>query len=139
MKRRIMPRGLAAEAILADYFYMSDRDNARIVYSSAAGRICERCGWPIERCQCSDRRRTESIPSRIVAKLRLETKRRGGKAVSVVDGLPRNDVFLKELCQELKRVCGTGGTVSDSAIELQGDQRERLRDVLGKKGFIVKG
>jgi translation initiation factor 1 len=130
---------LRQSAILADHLFMSDRDNARIVYSSSGGRICERCGWPADRCQCSDRQRTESVPSRIVARLRLETKGRGGKAVSVVDGLPRNDAFLKELCQQLKRACGTGGTTSDTAIELQGDQRERLRDVLGKKGFIVKG
>jgi translation initiation factor 1 len=130
---------LAAEAFLADHFFMSDRDNARIVYSSSGGRICPRCGWPVDRCQCSSRNRTESVPSKVVVRLRLETKGRGGKAVSVVDGFPRNDAFLRELCQELKRACGSGGTVSDTAIELQGDQRERLRDVLSKKGFTVKG
>jgi translation initiation factor 1 len=56
-----------------------------------------------------------------------------------VDGLPRNAAFLKELCQELKRACGTGGAVADSTIELQGDLRERVRDVLLKKGYVVKG
>jgi len=59
--------------------------------------------------------------------------------VTVIDGLPRNDAFLKELAQELKRSCGTGGTVTDAGIELHGDLRERLRDVLGQKGFTVKG
>ena len=69
----------------------------------------------------------------------MEKKGRGGKTVTVVDGLPRNAAFLKELGQELKRACGTGGAVSDGAIELQGDLRDRVRDVLVKKGFVVKG
>jgi translation initiation factor 1 len=66
-------------------------------------------------------------------------KRPGRQTVTVVDGLPRNDAFLKDLCQELKRACGTGGTVVDGAVELQGDLRDRVRDVLLKKAFVVKG
>ena len=69
----------------------------------------------------------------------MEKGGRGGKIVTVVDGLPRNDAFLKDLCQELKRTCGTGGTVQDGAIELQGEQRERVRPLLAARGFIVKG
>ena len=79
------------------------------------------------------------MPSRLVAKLRLEKKGRGGKAVTVVDGLPDNAVFLKDLCQELKRLCGTGGTVDAGSVELQGDLRDRIRVALRAKGFIVKG
>ena len=63
----------------------------------------------------------------------------GGYTVTVVDGLPHNAGFLKELCQELKRACGTGGAVADGAVELQGDLRERLRECLAAKGFLVKG
>jgi translation initiation factor 1 len=74
-----------------------------------------------------------------VAKLRMEKTGRGGKTVTVVDGLPNNAEFLKALCQELKRACGTGGATSDGAVELQGDLRERVREFLQKKGFIVKG
>lgn len=69
----------------------------------------------------------------------MEKKGRGGKTVTVVDGLPRNAAFLKELCQELKRACGTGGAVSDDTIELQGDLRDRVREYLIKKRFLVKG
>jgi translation initiation factor 1 len=70
----------------------------------------------------------------------MEKKGRGGKAVTVVDGLPNNAVFLKDLCLELKRACGTGGTVAeDGTVELQGDLRDRVREFLGKKGFVVKG
>lgn len=69
----------------------------------------------------------------------MEKKGRGGKMVTVVDGLPRNEAFLKDLCQELKRACGTGGAVRDGAVELQGDLRDKIRDVLVKKGLSVKG
>jgi translation initiation factor 1 len=69
----------------------------------------------------------------------MEKKGRGGKTVTVVYDLPNNRAFLEALCQELKRACGTGGAVADDAIELQGDLRERVRGVLLKKGFVVKG
>jgi len=69
----------------------------------------------------------------------MEKKGRGGKMVTVVDGLPNNADFLKELIQELKRACGTGGAAGDGLVELQGDLRDRIREVLRDKGFIVKG
>ena len=119
---------------------MSDRGKARLVYSTGVGSICSGCGWPDKGCTCSSQRApNESIPNRIVAKLRKEKTGRGGKTVTVVDGLPRNAAFLKELCQELKRACGTGGAVDEGMIELQGDLRDRVRECLSKKGFIVKG
>jgi translation initiation factor 1 len=117
---------------------MADRGHSRIVFSTGTGRVCPECGWPADNCRCSTRAEA-AVPARIVAKLRMEKKGRGGKTVTVVDGLPRNAAFLKELCQELKRACGTGGAVADSTIELQGDLRERVRDVLLKKGYVVKG
>jgi translation initiation factor 1 len=117
---------------------MVDRGNGRVVYSTAVGRVCPDCGWPADNCRCS-RTVDASIPTRIVAKLRMEKKGRGGKTVTVVDGLPRNASLLKDLCQELKRACGTGGAVVEGTIELQGELRERVRDVLLKKGYVVKG
>jgi translation initiation factor 1 len=75
----------------------------------------------------------------VVAILRVEKAGRGGKTVTVVDGLPRNVAFLRDLCSDLKRACGTGGTVTDGAVELQGDLRDRIREFLLKKGFGVKG
>ena len=118
---------------------MADRGKARLVYSTGLGRICAGCGWPEADCQCSRQAATESVPTRIVAKLRMEKKGRGGKTVTVVDNLPNNAAFLKELCQELKRACGTGGAVAEGAIELQGDLRDRVRDCLTRKGMVVKG
>jgi translation initiation factor 1 len=69
----------------------------------------------------------------------MEKKGRGGKTVTVVDGLPHNGAFLKDLSQELKRACGTGGAVAEGSVELQGELRDRVREVLLKKGFVVKG
>ncbi|HLG55446.1 MAG TPA: hypothetical protein VI485_08945 [Vicinamibacterales bacterium] len=113
--------------------------NARIVYSTGVGRMCPDCGAPQQACRCGQRTDDPTLPRRIVAKLRMEKKGRGGKTVTVVDGLPGNAAFLKDLCQELKRVCGTGGAVLDGGIELQGDLRDRVRTALTGKGFQVKG
>lgn len=102
--------------------------------------MCPACGWPVRDCKCSTRfARDEPLPARIVAKLRLEKKGRGGKAVTVIYDLPRNQAFLKDLASELKRACGTGGAVVENAVEIQGDLRERIRDVLTTKGWTVKG
>jgi translation initiation factor 1 len=114
-------------------------EKGRLVYSTNFGHVCPGCGWPAHNCKCSSQADNEPIPGRIVAKLRLEKKGRGGKTVTVVAGLPQNGVFLKELCQDLKRACGTGGTVVDCGVELQGDLRDRVRELLLKKGFTVKG
>ncbi len=122
---------------------MNDREKGRVVYSTGIGRMCPGCGWPVRDCKCSSSRAANeplpSQPGKIVAKLRMEKKGRSGKAVTVVAGLPHNAAFLKELCQELKRACGTGGTVSDDTIELQGDLRDRVREFLLQKAFVVKG
>jgi translation initiation factor 1 len=117
---------------------MPSRDNSRIVYSSAAGRICPGCGQPERGCRCGEAANA-AVPSRPVAKLRMEKAGRGGKTVTVVFGLPRNAAYLKDLAQDLKRACGAGGTALDDAIELQGDLRDRVREHLLKKGFQVKG
>jgi translation initiation factor 1 len=118
---------------------MPARDNARIVYSTGRGAVCPACGWPAGTCGCAKRTTNEPVPARVVAKLRMERSGRGGKTVTVVDGLPQNAAFLKDLCADLKRACGTGGAIRDGAIELQGDLRDRLRRRLGEKGFTVKG
>lgn len=111
----------------------------RLVYSTNLGRVCPGCGWPARDCKCSQPAVDEPMPGRIVATLRLEKKGRGGKTVTVVIGLPQNEAFLKDLCQDLKRACGTGGTVVDCGVELQGDLRDRVRESLLQKGFTVKG
>lgn len=114
--------------------------NSRPVYSSASGRLCAACGWPERDCKCSSQfSRDEPIPVRVVAKLRVEKSGRGGKTVTVIYDLPRNQPFLKQLAGELKRACGAGGAVVDNTVEIQGDLRDRVRDLLARKGFGIKG
>lgn len=115
-------------------------NNSRLVYSSDTGRRCATCGWPAPDCKCSHRSaRDEAVPARVVAKLRVEKAGRGGKTVTVVYDLPRNQAFLKELAAELKRACGAGGAVNEATVEIQGDLRDRIREHLIRKGFRVKG
>lgn len=93
---------------IVQWWALNDRGKGRLVYSTDIGRVCPGCGWPVRDCKCSSRAASEPLPSRpgkIVAKLRMEKKGRGGKTVTVVAGLPRNAAFLRELCQELKRAC----------------------------------
>jgi translation initiation factor 1 len=119
---------------------MTDRRKGRLVYSTGVGSICPGCGWPERDCKCSSQNTPrETIPDLIVAKMRMEKKGRGGKTVTVVYNLPNNAAFLKDLCSELKRACGTGGAIDAGAIELQGDLRDRVRECLMKKGYLVKG
>jgi translation initiation factor 1 len=81
----------------------------------------------------------QPIPDRILARLRIEKAGRRGKTVTVVESLPRNSAFLKGLAGELKRACATGGKVIEDRIEIQGDHREKLRELLKAKGWTVKG
>ena len=114
--------------------------NSRTVYSTSTGGVCPKCGWPQRDCKCSSQfARDVPLPAKIVAKLRMEKKGRGGKTVTVVYDLPGNQPFLKELASELKRACGVGGAVVENSVEIQGDLRDRIRDLLVKKGWTVKG
>ena len=119
---------------------MSNNDRGRLVYSTGLGSICPGCGWPEKDCKCSSQRApNDAVPKRVVAKLRMEKKGRGGKTVTVIYGLPNNEPFLKTLCSELKKTCGCGGAITEDGVELQGELRDRVRPYLEKKGFLVKG
>ncbi len=74
------------------------------------------------------------------AKVRVgrEVSGRGGKGVSVITGLPLDGVALEELATRLKKLCGAGGAVKDSGIEIQGDHRDRLVTELCKLGYDAK-
>lgn len=109
-----------------------------MVYSTESGRTCPTCGWPVKNCRCSTSV-DQPVPDRIIARLRIEKAKRRGKTVTVVESLPRNKAFLKELAGELKRALATGGKTVDDRIEIQGDHRERLRELLTAKGWVVKG
>ncbi|MBS1962071.1 MAG: stress response translation initiation inhibitor YciH [Bdellovibrionales bacterium] len=117
--------------------------DTRLVYSTdpALNRKCEKCKELVSECTCEPEVDPKSY--RFVAVLRIEKQGRGGKTVTVVDRLPKNELFLKNLCTTLKKKCGAGGTYStagkDGVIEIQGDKRETVRAVLEKEGISSKG
>ena len=102
--------------------------NSRLVYSTDTGRVKTPKDDP-------DR---NIPPHDSVVRLKRESKGRGGKGVTLITGLPLDDTQLKSLAKELKKICGTGGTVREGTIEIQGEQRERLMPVLVAKGYKVK-
>jgi translation initiation factor 1 len=112
----------------------------RVVYSTRSGRLCGTCGWPEADCRCSSKlpAKPEPAPERIKVNVSVE-KRGSGKIVTVIDGLPRNAELLAGLARELKKSCGAGGRVGDDFVEIQGDHRERLRELLQRRGWQVKG
>jgi len=110
----------------------------RTVYSTEQGRTCPKCGWPARSCRCAGNLE-QPVPEKIVARLRIERAGRKGKTVTVVEGLPRNAAFLKQLAGELKKACGSGGTAFDDRVEIQGEHLDRLRDLLRSKAWTVKG
>lgn len=78
-------------------------------------------------------------PGQQKLKIKLETKHRGGKTVTMVEGFLGRDEDLQQLGKQLKNTCGTGGSVKDGEIIIQGDQREKIRQWLQKNGYGVKG
>lgn len=112
------------------------RDDARTVYSSHAGRLCPKCQQPVARCRC--RSASAAAAGDGIVRVRREVKGRRGKPVTTVAGVPLDDPGLRELASELKRHCGSGGSVKDGIIEIQGDHRDALVLVLEARGYRVK-
>ncbi len=114
----------------------SSDSNSRPVFSSDMGELCRQCGQVIQRCDC--KKRSVDTPTGDRIRVSLQSKGRGGKAVSLIDGLPLDDVAIKALAKKLKKRCGTGGAVKNGVIEIQGDHRALLISELAKQGFAAK-
>jgi translation initiation factor 1 len=108
-----------------------------LVYSTDAGRMCPVCRKPIAQCVCK-RAAATSPPSDGVVRISRETKGRGGKAVTVVRGLPLGVEALDKLGKQLKAACGSGGTVKDGMVEVQGDHCDKVMALLQAQGYKVK-
>lgn len=106
------------------------------VYSTTEGRICPDCGQPVRTCACGRGRAAPSGDG--VVRVGRETKGRGGKEVTVISGAPLDPEELKHLAKDLKQRCGSGGTLKQGVIEIQGDHRETVIAALRKKGWTVK-
>jgi translation initiation factor 1 len=113
-----------------------EKSNSRLVYSTEGGRLCPQCHRPVTGCVCGQQK--PAVLGDGVVRIRRETKGRGGKAVTVISGIPLDAAALKNLTKELKKRCGVGGSSKDDSIEIQGDQREILKLELEKRGYTVK-
>ncbi|HEX8969691.1 MAG TPA: stress response translation initiation inhibitor YciH [Chloroflexota bacterium] len=118
----------------------------RVVYDSDAlqpGR-CPTCGKRLDRCSCEKTRSARpsspplNLPRDGVVRLLRDRKGRGGKTVTLVAGLSGSPAALSGLASDLKRLCGTGGTLRGEVLEIQGDVRDRVRAELERRGYTVK-
>jgi translation initiation factor 1 len=111
----------------------------RTVYDTAVGRTdrCSDCRRRLEACVCSNKQRPETGGDGIV-RVSRDRKGRKGKTATVITGIPGGAAALEQLAAELKRFCGSGGTVRENAIEIQGDHRDKLAARLTEKGYRVK-
>ena len=105
---------------------------------SDAGRICPGCQRPVAQCACKDTRGKPARPGTGTVRVSRTTQGRGGKVVSVIAGLPLDSAALDALAAELKKRCGSGGTVRDGVIEIQGEHRDTLVAELNTRGFAAK-
>lgn len=106
-----------------------------LVYSTELGRTCPACRQAVAQCTCSAAARPAGDG---VVRLRVERKGRGGKQVTVVSGIPLQDAVLLPLAKQWRQACGSGGTVKDGVVEIQGDHAERLLPLLQAQGWTVK-
>ncbi|MDM8348512.1 translation initiation factor Sui1 [Pseudomonas sp. sp1636] len=106
-----------------------------LVYSTDSGRHCPDCAQPVAACICKN---TQIPAGDGIARVRRESKGRGGKTVTTVSGVPLAEDALKELTTALKKRCGCGGSLKEGVIEIQGDQVELLLEELLKRGFKAK-
>ena len=103
----------------------------RIVYSSSGGSKCLDCGRRADKCRCGEKTASSNAgPDDGIVRVSRQTKGRKGKGVTVITGIPLQGAELKKLAKRLKARCGSGGTIKDGAIEIQGDHRELMVEVL---------
>lgn len=112
------------------------KSTSGLVYSTEHGKMCPACRNPVAACTC---RSNAILPATDgIVRVSLETKGRKGKGVTLVKGLALDALALAQLGKQLKTACGSGGTVKDGVIEIQGDHCERVIETLKKQGLVVK-
>ena len=109
---------------------------SRLVYSTDTGRICPDCRQPALACAC--KKATTRPATDGVIRVQRQTKGRGGKTVTRVEGVPLGDEALAQLGKQLRTACGSGGTVKGGVIEVQGDHADKVIEALKKEGYAAK-
>ena len=115
-------------------------DNSRLVYSTESGKICPSCQKLVSKCTCKKKkpRSQTNIKYDGIIRIQREVKGRKGKTVTTLTGFQITDAELKSLATQLKRRCGTGGSVKDGVIIIQGDHRNTLATEVKNQGFKIK-
>jgi len=108
----------------------------RIVYSTGVGSLCPNCRRPVRECVCPKGVPGTAKPATV--RVGREVKGRAGKGVTTVTGLPMSPSDIDSLATRLKKRCGSGGTVRDGVIEIQGDHRDDNDAELIKLGWPAK-
>ena len=116
---------------------MKSGSRGGLVYSTDGGRMCPECRQVLAECVCKAVARTQPVGDGVVRVTRV-TKGRGGKSVTIVKGLALDPLALALLGKQLRTACGSGGTVKDGVIEVQGDHCERIIEALRKDGHNAK-
>lgn len=114
--------------------------NSRLVYSSKASSNCPGCHKPLRKCRCR-LVQDKSNPRQIIdpaIRISRESKGKKGKGVTILSGFELSETELKALAKKLKTLYGSGGTVKNGVIEIQGDHREALKQELEKQFTNVK-
>ena len=106
-----------------------------LVYSTDQSQMCPECNQHQNVCNCKNE---NALLGDGKVRITLDTKGRKGKGVSVITGLALTEKDLKNLAKELKNLCGTGGSVKNNQIEIQGDHRDKLILALEKKNIQAK-
>lgn len=102
--------------------------------------MCPRCGAAANKCKCRQRRRKPAVaaPGDGILRIRREVKGRKGKRVTTISGFDVGEEELKEIAAQLKRLCGTGGSVKEGVVIIQGDHRTAVQAELARQGYTVK-
>jgi translation initiation factor 1 len=116
---------------------MKSRSTGGLVYSTDGGRMCPECRQVLAQCICKTAAGARALGDGVV-RVSRETKGRGGKSVTLVKGLALDPLALASLGKQLRTACGSGGTVKDGVIEVQGDHCERIVEALKKHGHSAK-
>ena len=109
---------------------------ARIIYSTGVGSLCPNCRRPVRECVCPKGAPGAAKPAAV--RVGREIKGRAGKGVTTITGLPMTLSDIESLAAKLKKRCGSGGTVRNGIIEIQGDHRDAIVAELIKMGWQAK-
>ena len=110
--------------------------NSQLVYSTDMGSICPSCQKTRTKCEC--RKKSRKLHGDGIIRIEKSTKGRKGKTVTLISGILENEQTLLDLAKSLKQHCGSGGSVKDGIILIQGKHCNKIKVYLEEKGYHIK-